>query len=104
MRSFYDSQYTRTDSLQCDYHGAVRVRRMDLNTGGYVISLVILNKEGEQYQMKFYYDIPFLTNIFQIHKMRRWPHASDVIMSLDFHPDLTPENAPKKLPTMILFS
>ncbi len=102
MRKFHDTEYTRVEYLQCDFHGATRVRYNPLLNDAYCITLVVIHKDN-LYHMTFFYNLVSQYK-FQITKIRRWPHTSEFVMRLEEHPNITPDNAEKKLLTMIMFS
>ena len=109
MRRVQDD-VTRTRPWQCDFHGAVRVwwdtgTFLEMEKPPYNITLVILYKDST-YHAKFFHDYDVLENLpkFRIDKVNRRPKTHQVILTLDFHPEITPENIETKLPTLILFS
>lgn len=103
LRKVQDTTFTRQSYMQCDYHGSVRVWYQSVTDGAYNIILVLLYRDTT-YHATFIHNNPGLDHKFQITKPKRYPKTSELILTLDFHPDITPENIEKKLPTMILFS
>jgi len=100
-------EMTRIYYWQCDWHGAVRVRQTEMLTdsGAFNVSLVVLYKDAT-YSATFFRNYDVLAGLpkFRIDKINRRPKTSEIILVLDFHPDITPENIAAKLPTYILFS
>lgn len=86
---------------QCDYHGAVRVRYLYLGEDRFTMAYLILYN-NKSYYMWF---LPFNDNIkFRIDKINPPPKTSETIMSLDFVPNIKPEEAASKLITYMMFS
>ncbi len=95
-------------SWQCDYHGSVRVREV-LNAEGSIINTVIVVfYKDETYNMSFVknetYIGPTGNDIFVIYKLSQKYGKFETIIKLDFHPDITPENAEAKLAKYLIFS
>lgn len=109
MRLVQD-KITSTRPWQCDFHGEVRVW-LDIGdfpkeqNWPYNITLVCLYKDST-YHAKFFHNYDVLQNLpkFRIDRVNRRPKTHEVVVTLDFHPDITPENISTKLPTLILFS
>jgi hypothetical protein len=106
-RPVYDidtKDYKDRSSHQCDYHGAVRVREFWSFDGSIHIKtvLIILYKDN-RYQASIYYDNDPLAEKFRIDKYNSKLKTNEIIVTLDFHPDITPENIATKLPTYLLF-
>lgn len=107
-RSMYEidsKDYRDREFWQCDYHGAVRVREYWSHEGITHIKtvLVVLYKDN-RYQASIYYDNDPLAEKFRIDKINSKFKPNEIIVTLDFHPDITPENIAAKLPTYIIFS
>lgn len=102
-RSMYDKHW------RCDYHG-IAVKHIGVPPDELTSLVLSVNYKDYQYDCMFNYDITtpsgglIATYPFRILKMNRAPKTVEVVVSLDFHPDITPENVVQKLPTLILFS
>jgi hypothetical protein len=97
---------TGTIEYQCDYHGSVRVRHRPESRESQVISINILlcTIKEDNYAAYFYYqaDAPEKFVVYRIPKKKFQP--PEKVFALDFHPDIGPENAEKKLPLYFIFS
>jgi len=105
MRSVID--HSSLFYWQCDWHGAVRVRQTELHNdqSPFNVLFVVLYK-NDTYHATFFRNYNLLSNLpkFRIDKINRNSKLSQVIITLNFYPDITPENVASKLPTYILFS
>lgn len=85
---------------QCDYHGAVVVRYLYVAPDKFTTCFIVPHK-SDKYYMWF---LPFSDEYkFSINKYERYL-SNKSIVSLEFIPDITPENAINKLITYIMFS
>ncbi len=86
---------------QCDYHGAVMVRHYkmdDLN----LIGLVFPHND-QLYQATFVSD-PSSPKPPSFYIQKLGNKVQDIVCSLDFHPDLNPDNILDKIKTYLVFS
>ncbi len=97
-----------TSYWRCDYHGAVTVRHYvgfdNLNGERKITShsLVAFYKDTQYQAVFFHYDDP--PSKFRIDRINPYPRTTLTVMTLDFHPDLTPDNIQEKIKTYLLFS
>lgn len=97
-RSMYDKHW------RCDYHG-VAVKHIGHPPDELTAVVLTLNYKDNHYDCMFNYGFGGNTSdCFRIMRMHPYPRTVEVIVSLDFYPDITPENIVQKLPTLILFS
>lgn len=92
-------------SWRCDYHGSVVVKHIMITTADPpLLSTVILSviHNDNTYDCSFF--LGSITEKFRIDLNHRPPRTIETIVSLDFLPDITPENIAAKLPTYLLFS
>jgi hypothetical protein len=96
-------------AYQCDYHGSVRVQFIAMALGdvtSYTWTSLICRFKETNYRVNFYHGKLDPTHPkFSIAKIpfdNRKP--SETIFTLDFHPDITPENVESKLPVYLTFS
>ena len=91
-------------AYQCDYHGSVRVQFFEL-PNAYWASFICRYKETN-YRVNFYGgDIDPTHPRFSIAKIPfDLKKPSETIFTLDFHPDITPDNVESKLPIYLTFS
>lgn len=84
---------------QCDYHGAVRVWHAFI---GEIksITLVVMHKE-QAFHVVFSFNGDKKT--FRIDRPTN-SNPVNTIFTLDFHPDINPDNIAEKLPTYLTFS
>ena len=111
-KSAYDRfSFSHLPTFQCDYHGATVVRYIQepSPTEWYITFLVFYYKE-QPYQATFYYNDPpyFGNQKFQVEKITlKKPGSQRVqepVFTLDFHPEITPENVQKKLSMYMVFA
>lgn len=99
-------QVDYTTYWQCDYHGSVTIRHYPKIPSHadilYSHSLVLYYKDSK-YQAIFFHDDNSIYK-FRIDKLNPYPRTVQMVMTLDFHPDLTPENVQDKIKTYLLFS
>lgn len=89
---------------RCDYHGAVAVRYyIGLDSQLTSHALVAFYRDV-QYQALFFHHDGLLPCKFRIDRINPYPQTMQTVMTLDFHPDLTPENIQDKIKTYIMFS
>lgn len=99
-RSMYDKHW------RCDYHG-VAVKHIGYPPDELTSVVLSVQHKGYQYDCMFNYHKDQSTLSyppFRIMKMNPSPRTVEIVVTLDFHPDITPENVYNKLPTLILFS
>jgi hypothetical protein len=92
-----------TSYYRCDYHGAVTVKHyvgLDQNVTSH--SLVAFYKDTQYQAVFFHYDGS--PSKFRIDRINPYPRTTQTVMTLDFHPDITPENVQDKIKTYIMFS
>jgi hypothetical protein len=63
---------------------------------------MVPHKENK-YVAYFYYFNP-IPSAFRVDQVKPPPLTTHTVLTLDFHPDITPENIQKKLPILITFS
>jgi len=92
-------------SWRCDYHGAVVVKHLMItSTEPHTLSRVILSVIHNDHTYDCSFFLGSLTEKFRIDLNHRPPRTIETIVSLDFYPEITPENIAAKLPTYLLFS
>lgn len=99
-------RYDVGNHWRCDYHGQVVVQWVtptDPTNEWYTLILFCYYKDTK-YAVKFYYNNINVNEKFRVERPKPRNMGVDIIASLDFHPDITPENVTRKLPTLILFS
>lgn len=100
--------HDRAPYWRCDYHGSVVVKHYWINDVmlqpmlSYV-ALIAYYKE-DRYAACLMYNYDHYPYKFRLDKVNPYPKTTQSIITLDFHPDITPENVTQKLPTLILFS
>ncbi len=92
-----------TYKYQCDYHGSVRVQVVPASNNDVLDVTLVVIRDDATFNCTFFhnYDHP---NKFRVEKVNRRPKTNQIVVTLDFHPPLTPENIEAKLETLILFS
>ncbi len=95
---------------RCDYHGDIVVKYMypqeNLKQNWHTLILVC-KTDHAYFHACFFYDNPDLTYKFRIDrvvKLRNNQLDAKEIFHLDFHPEMTPENARAKIGKYVLFS
>ena len=94
---------------RCDYHGGVVVKynfSKDSNNPYYTI-IMVYQTETMYYQANFFYDNPNFPYKFRLDNMKRGYLGkldAEEIFTLDFHPDITPDNLPNKITKYVIFS
>lgn len=98
---------------QCDYHGEVQVF-YSFPHEPYIISpenqyvvQYYLYYNDKPYEMIFYYNYTSGIVLFTLNKIISMSYnkkLSHTVFHLNFHPEITPENAASKLSTYLLFS
>jgi hypothetical protein len=94
---------------RCDYHGGVVVKYYyPLTTDETWSTLVMVyNTDEATYHANFFYDNPKITYKFRVDRVKKgWRGIleSTEIFTLDFHPEITPDNLPNKITKYIIFS
>lgn len=103
----------RQSYWQCDYHGGTVVKYLygnELSHGVHgahewqTTILVFHFKEATYHACFFYNNI--IPEKFRVDKVRNKPGqiGADSVFSLDFYPDITPENVQKKCAMYMVFS
>lgn len=94
---------------RCDYHGGVVVKYFypitDYETW-HTLVMVYITDEAT-YHANFFYDNPNTTYKFRVDRVKKgWKGLLEAteIFTLDFYPDITPENLPNKITKYIIFS
>lgn len=92
-----------TSYWRCDFHGSVTVRHyVGLDNKLTSHSLVAFYREVQYQAVFFHYEDPPMK--FRIDRINPYPRTTETVMTLDFHPDITPENVQDKIKTYIMFS
>lgn len=92
-----------TSYWRCDYHGSVTVKHyVGLDQTCTSHALMVIYRETQYQAVFFHYE--GAPSQFRIDKINPYPRTTQTIMTLDFHPDLTPENVQDKIKTYLLFS
>ena len=93
---------------QCDWHGGTIVKflsEFDGGETGWTTTILVCKYKDFTFHACFFYNNPNIREKFRIDKLPNKPMSStEAIFSLDFYPDVAPENIQKKFPTYILFS
>ena len=94
----------RMPYFQCDYHGGTVVKYLAQDT--WRTTILVFHLKEATYHACFFYDNPNLPEKFRVDKVKNKPGqiGADSVFSLDFHPDITPENVQKKCAMYMVFS
>lgn len=97
-----------TYTWQCDYHGSVRIQFTPIKTSDaecLCITFICRYKETN-YRVNFYHGVTDPTHPkFSISKIPFDPKKpSETVFTLDFIPEITPENVESKIPIYLMFS
>jgi len=101
-------EFDRTPYWRCDYHGSTVVRQYYISVQAEPLCIshigLITYYKDLQYGAYLFFDEAHFPHKFRIDKINPYPRTTQTVMTLDFHPDITPENVQQKLPTYIMFS
>ena len=103
----------KISTWKCDYHGDIQIS-YSFPHEPYVISKesqyimqYYMNYNDKLYSMNFYYNYPSLIVKFTLNNVlfnSDIGNISKTIFHLNFHPEITPENAISKLSTFLILS